>query len=216
MKNEKEIFKDAEAYLSDLFAAESSGHDKEHSLRVYRTAMTIARKREDVDSFLIGLASLLHDVDDIKLFPDHHQDENARAFMNKEEIPQDIQEKVCHIISQISFKGKDSVVPDSLEGQIVQDADRLDAIGAIGIARAFAFGGSRNRPLYIPNETYKTDMDEKTYRNNKGSTIAHFHEKLLLLKNMMNTKEAKEIAVHRDQVMRDFLKEFDAECKGEK
>ena len=124
------------------------------------------------------------------------------------------QERIVRVISQISFKGTDSVVPDTLEGRIVQDADRMDAIGAIGVARAFAYGGSRGRPMHIPGEGPKLGMDDEAYRSNEGTTVNHFHEKLLLLRDMMNTDTARRMAQARHDYMVGFLEEFAAEWDG--
>ncbi|MFA6587377.1 MAG: HD domain-containing protein [Bacilli bacterium] len=215
MENRETLCSLASAYIRSIFSSDFSGHDAEHSFRVYRTALQIARK-ENADLLLVSLGALLHDVDDKKLFPDNKNDDNARKFLSDNNVPKDIEEKIIRIIHQVSFKGKDSVKPDTLEGEVVQDADRLDAIGAIGIARAFAYGGSHQRPLYLENEKYKKDMSEEEYRKNNGSTIAHFYEKLLLLEDMMNTKEAKRLAEGRTEVLKDFLAEFDSEIKGAK
>lgn len=212
----KVLFQEAENYIRGIFARDCSGHDAEHSIRVFRSAMRIAKKTEEADETLVGLSSLLHDVDDIKLFPENRNYENARCFLTEYQIESERQEQIIHIISQVSFKGTDSAIPDTIEGKIVQDADRLDAIGAIGIARAFAYGGSHHRPLYIPDETYHLTMNEAEYRSSVSSTIAHFHEKLLLLKAMMNTNEAKQIAEERHQFMLQFLTEFDEEVKGKR
>jgi uncharacterized protein len=211
-----ELFKKAEDYIKKIFEGESSGHDYEHSMRVFSTAMNIASKRSDANQEEVGLAALLHDVDDVKLFPENKHYENATTFMNNNGVAKDEKIRIIHIISQISFKGKDTVTPDTIEGMIVQDADRLDAIGAIGIARAFAYGGSHHRALYIPGEEYRKDMSEAEYRRATSSTIAHFYEKLLLLKNMMNTPEAKQLAEERHNFMIRFLEEFDGEIKGER
>lgn len=139
---------------------------------------------------------------------------NARRFMDSESIPADVQDRICSAISQISFKGKDSVVPDTLEGKIVQDADRMDAIGAIGIARAFAYGGSKGRAMHIPGESYKEDMSEAEYYANQGTSVNHFYEKLLKLKDMMNTDTARRMAEERHAYMVGFLDEFMAEWEG--
>ena len=162
---------------------------------------------------LVRLSALLHDADDRKFFGDNGY-ANARRFMDSESIPMDVQDLVCHVISQISFKGKDTVVPDTLEGKIVQDADRLDAIGAIGIARTFAYGGSKGRMMHVPDEAHKSDMSEEEYFSNEGTSVNHFHEKLLLLKDMMNTDSARTIAESRHAYMVGFLEEFMEEWVG--
>ena len=136
--------------------------------------------------------------------------------MTEFDIPSDLQQKVIHVIRQVSFKGKDTVIPDTLEGKIVQDADRLDAIGAIGIARTFAFGGSRGRRMHEPGEEPNLHLDAAGMKNYQGTTVNHFYEKLLLLKNLMNTDEAKKIAEERDRYMREFLDEFYAEWDGQR
>ena len=144
MENRETLCSLASAYIRSIFSSDFSGHDAEHSFRVYRTALQIAKK-ENADLLLVSLGALLHDVDDKKLFPNNKNDDNARKFLSDNNVPKDIEEKIIRIIHQVSFKGKDSVKPDTLEGEVVQDADRLDAIGAIGIARAFAYGGSHQR-----------------------------------------------------------------------
>ena len=145
---DEEIFVKAHDFIRSLFERDGSGHDYYHSVRVHDLAVTIQRS-EGGDLLLIRLAALLHDADDRKLFGSEGS-RNAKGFMERNGIPEDVQNKVLTIISQISFKGSETVVPDTLEGKIVQDADRLDAIGAIGIARAFAYGGSRSRPMHLP------------------------------------------------------------------
>ena len=162
------------------------------------------------------LAALLHDVDDIKLSPDTYvTKKNAVDFMTINKIDGKKIEAVCKIIDEVSFAGTDSVVPDTIEGKCVQDADRLDAIGAIGIARTFAYGGSKGRKIYDPEIKPKMGMNKEEYRNNQDSTsINHFYEKLLLLKDMMNTTEGKKLAEHRQVVMQEFLNEFMLEWEG--
>ena len=162
------------------------------------------------------LAALLHDVDDIKLSPDTYAaKKNAVDFMTINKIDGKRIEAVCKIIDEVSFAGADSVVPDTIEGKCVQDADRLDAIGAIGIARTLAYGGSRGRKIYDPEIKPKMGMNKEEYRNNQDSTsINHFYEKLLLLKDMMNTTEGKKLAEHRQVVMQEFLNEFMLEWEG--
>ncbi len=212
MSLDESVFINAIDYITELFKGESSGHDLYHSIRVHNNAAAIQRK-EGGDLSIIRLAALLHECDDRKLF--HTVDNaNARRFMNEHDIDADTQERICHMIFQISFKGKDSVVPDSLEGKIVQDADRLDALGAIGIGRAFAYGGKAGRMMHIPDEKHKEDMSEDEYFSNEGTTINHFYEKLLLLKDMMNTPTAKQMAESRHKYMEGFLKEFYDEWGG--
>ena len=212
MSLDESVFINAIDYITELFKGESSGHDLYHSIRVHNNAAAIQRK-EGGDLSIIRLAALLHECDDRKLF--HTVDNaNARRFMDEHDIDADTQERICHIIFQISFKGKDSVVPDSLEGKIVQDADRLDALGAIGIGRAFAYGGKAGRMMHIPDEKHKDDMSEDEYFSNEGTTINHFYEKLLLLKDMMNTPTAKQMAESRHKYMEGFLKEFYDEWGG--
>lgn len=206
----------AKRYIEDIFARDFSGHDAFHTLRVLNLAERIAAK-EGADMEIVQLSALLHDVDDRKLSPETHETQgNARAFLLRQGMEAEKIEKICHIIAQISFKGSDTVAPDTLEGQCVQDADRLDAIGAIGIARTFAFGGSRKRKMYDPAEPPVENMDAAAYAKNEGHTINHFYEKLLLLKDMMNTASAKEIAAARHAYMEEFLCEFYAEWNGEK
>lgn len=206
----------AKHYIEDVFAHDFSGHDAFHTLRVLGLAERIAQN-EGADMEIVQLAALLHDVDDRKLSPETHENQGrARAFLQEQGLAAEKIEKICHIIAQISFKGSDTVSPDTLEGQCVQDADRLDAIGAIGIARTFAFGGSRGRKMYDPAEPPVTNMDATTYAKNEGHTINHFYEKLLLLKDMMNTQTARAIAEKRHIYMEEFLQEFYAEWEGEK
>jgi len=205
-------FNRAKEFAKGIFEGDSSGHDIHHTLRVHDLARTICSE-EGGDDSIVRLSALLHDVDDRKLFGDNGY-ANARRFMGSEGIPEDVQERICAIIGQISFKGKDSVTPTTLEGKIVQDADRMDAIGAIGIARAFAYGGSKGRPMYDPGDAPKEGMSEKEYFSNQGSSINHFYEKLLLLKDMMNTPTAKRMAQERHDYMLGFLDEFMAEWEG--
>ena len=204
-------------YIKEIFSSDSSGHDYYHTVRVYRIATEIA-KQEYADVNIVQLAALLHDVDDKKLSPETHATKkNAVDFMTANGVDADIINIVCKIIDEVSFAGTDSVVPSTIEGKCVQDADRLDAIGAIGIARTFAYGGSRGRKIYDPDIKPRIGMSKEEYQKNMNSTsINHFYEKLLLLKDMMNTTAGKKMAEHRQAVMQEFLNEFLAEWKGEK
>ena len=183
----------------------------------YILATKIA-KQENADVKTVQLAALLHDVDDIKLSLDTYATKkNAVDFMMANKVDEEIIKVVCKIIDEVSFAGTDSVVPDTIEGKCVQDADRLDALGAIGIARTFAYGGSRGRKIYDPEIKPKMGMNKEEYRNNQDSTsINHFYEKLLFLKDMMNTTEGRKLAEHRQAVMQEFLNEFMLEWEGEK
>ena len=204
-------------FIKDIFSGDSSGHDYYHTIRVYKLATKIA-KQENADVKTVQLAALLHDVDDIKLSPDTYATKkNAVDFMTINKIDGKRIEAVCKIIDEVSFAGTDSVVPDTIEGKCVQDADRLDAIGAIGIARTFAYGGSKGRRIHDPDIKPMTNMNKADYNQNHNSTsINHFYEKLLLLKDMMNTETAKKMAMHRQAVMKEYLVEFMAEWEGEK
>ena len=198
-----------------IFENEFSGHDFWHTLRVYNTAKTIAKK-EKCDMEIVCLAALLHDFDDVKITNSTTELENATNWLNENNYAPERINWIKEIINTISFKGIDTKVPKTIEGKIVQDADRLDAIGAIGIARAFAYGGSKGRELWNPNKHYIDRMNEEEYRKNNGNTINHFYEKLLKLKDMMNTNTAKEIAEHRHHYMEMFLEEFYEEWNGKK
>ena len=204
-------------YIKEIFAGDSSGHDYYHTVRVYKIATEIA-KQEYADVNIVQLAALLHDVDDKKLSPETHSTKkNAVDFMTANGVDADMINTVCKIIDEVSFTGTDSVVLSTIEGKCVQDADRLDAIGAIGIARVFAYGGSRGRKIYDPDIKPRIGMSKEEYQKNTNSTsINHFYEKLLLLKDMMNTTAGKKLAEHRQAVMQEFLNEFMAEWKGEK
>lgn len=198
--------------IKELLENDASGHDYYHSLRVYKNAMKIADK-ENCNKRMVALASLLHDVDDVKLFCTEDY-ENARKIMLSAQIDEPTIENVVEIIKKISFRGTESMIPDTIEGKVVQDADRLDAMGAIGIARAFAFGGNKGRCMHNPEVPVCLEMDANEYVENEGTTINHFYEKLFHLKEMMNTKTAQEIARNRDEFMREYLKRFLEEWEG--
>ena len=163
------ITQDAMEYIRALFQGNADGHGYDHTLRVWRNAVEIAETEAGCDRETVSLAALLHDADDHKLFSTENN-ENARRFLEGR-VPPDKAEKICAVINTVSFSRNRGKRPDTPEGRIVQDADRLDAIGAVGIARTFAYGGKHGR---TPEDS-----------------IAHFHEKLLLLKDMMNTEKAK-------------------------
>lgn len=201
-------------YVKDVFATDFSGHDFFHTMRVYQTATRIATE-EKADLQIVQLAALLHDVDDRKLSPETCENKDrAVAYMRSKGLSEDTITRVKDIIGEVSFVGTDSVVPKTLEGKCVQDADRLDALGAMGIARAFAYGGNHNRVMYDPEIPPTLNMSKEEYQNHVSTTVNHFYEKLFLLKDMMNTGCAKRIAGHREQYMREYIDEFLAEWNG--
>lgn len=201
-------------YVKDVFATDFSGHDFFHTMRVYQMATKIAME-EKADLQIVQLAALLHDVDDRKLSPETCENKDrAVAYMRSKGLSEDTITRVKDIIGEVSFAGTDSVVPKTLEGMCVQDADRLDALGAMGIARAFAYGGNHNRVMYDPEIPPALNMGKEEYQNHVSTTVNHFYEKLFLLKDMMNTESAKRIAGHREQYMREYIDEFLAEWNG--
>ena len=193
------------------------GHDWFHIERVYKNALLIA-EGEDCNLTVVKLGALLHDIADSKF---HGGDETvgpktARAFLESQNVKEDIILHVIAIIENISFKGGNFEKKfNSKELEIVQDADRLDAIGAIGIARTFNYGGFKNRPLYNPNIQPNMNMNKEEYKNSESPTLNHFYEKLLLLKDKMNTETGKEIAQKRHNFMVSFLSQFYAEWDGQ-
>ena len=214
MKQEQ-ILSAARRYIRELFSKDSGGHDYWHSVRVANTAKLLA-VQEGADPFLAELAALLHDADDIKLFPDTFAGkEHAVSFLKSQSVPDADIRKITAIIEQVPFSGTGLSVPDSLEGKCVQDADRLDALGAIGIARTFAYGGSHGRAIYDPDEQPRLRMTEEEYRNASSSSVSHFYEKLLKIKDLMNTEAGRQAASRRDAYMRAFLDEFYSEWNGD-
>lgn len=209
------LIEKALASVKKLFEGNSDGHDFFHTERVYKTALKLA-KTENADLEITALAAILHDADDRKLSPETCENKlNAGNILTELGIDSERQTAILKIISEVSFVGTDSPVPESIEGKCVQDADRLDAMGAIGIARAFAFGGSRGRQMYNPDIKPTLNADSRTYAKIENSTsVNHFYEKLFLLKDMMNTEAAKRIAKEREQFMKEFLEEFYKEWNG--
>lgn len=206
----------AKEYVKELFRNEFSGHDYFHTLRVYNTAVALSEK-ENADLFIVSLAALLHDADDVKLSPETaEKKDNAVNFMKSQGVDEDIISRVVKAIDEISFSGTGTVVPSTIEGKCVQDADRLDAIGAIGIARAFSYGGNHNREMHNPDILPKLNMTKEEYRKSNSTSVNHFYEKLLKLKDLMNTDEGKRIAEKRDRYMREFLDEFLSEWEGKR
>ena len=215
MHDRGEILRRTEAFVRERMHAEGS-HDWWHVDRVRRTALRLARE-EGADPYVTELAALLHDVADHKF---HGGDETAgpraaRAWLTEAGADPETVEHVCGIVAALSFRGAGVPTPmGTREGAVVQDADRLDAIGAIGVARAFAYGGSRGRPLHDPAAEPELHDSFARYRAGGGPTINHFHEKLLLLRDRMNTAAARRIAWGRHRYVQEFLARFHAEWEG--
>ena len=186
----QEIIEAAICYIRDLFAENADGHGFDHSMRVYRNALRIMETEPAADRLVVSLGALLHDADDHKLFHTENNG-NTRRFLREHGIRPDIEERICEAVNAVSFSRNRGRIPETIEGRIIQDADRLDAVGAIGIARTFAYGGKHGRT--------------------PEASIAHFHEKLLLLKDLMNTEKAREMAESRHTFMEQFLREWERE-----
>jgi len=205
-------------FVQEKLENAEGGHDWFHIERVYKNALLIA-ENEVCDVNVVKLGALLHDIADSKF---HDGDENigpkiAREFLESENADEVTIQHVINIIKNSSFKGgKTEKTFSSVELDIVQDADRLDAMGAIGIARTFNYGGFKNRALYNPNIAPNLHMSKEEYKNSESPTINHFYEKLLLLRDKMNTETGKKIAEGRHQFMMNFLSQFYAEWDGEK
>lgn len=200
---EQRVLAAAERYALDFFAQDASGHDWHHTMRVRHTAVRIAVE-EGADEGIVALAALLHDVDDAKISAQTADGLlNARSFMEWQGVAEEDCAAVLAAIREVSFTKNGAAAPSSVEAACVRDADRLDAIGAIGVARAFAFGGAHGRALHDPDG------------KNQTATTDHFHEKLFKLKDLMCTDSGRRIAAHRDAVTREFLDEFLREWDGE-
>ena len=215
--NTAKLIHDTILFVKQTLADAEGGHDWFHIERVYKNAFLIA-KSESCDTLVVQLGALLHDIADSKF---HGGDETigprtARNFLESQHVAEEVIVHVVQIIENISFKGgKTKRKFSSIELDIVQDADRLDAIGAIGIARAFNYGGFKNRALYNPEVAPNLKMTKEEYKNSQAPTINHFYEKLLLLADKMNTKTGAAIAIKRHRYMENFLSQFYAEWEGE-
>jgi uncharacterized protein len=211
------VLEATEGHVRATLAGDSSGHDWWHIHRVRKNALHIGQQ-EGADLFVVQLAALLHDIADWKFHGgnDSLGPKLAADWMAGLNVDAGTIEHVCQIIADLSFKGAGVATPmRTLEGQVVQDADRLDAIGAIGIARAFAYGGHAGRAIYDPKVPLEEHASFEAYKKNSGPTINHFYEKLLLLKDRMNTPTGRALAAARHQTMEQFLERFYAEWDGE-
>ena len=215
---ESTLVNDTIRFVKKQLEAAEGGHDWFHIERVYKLALRIAQNEADVDILVVQLAALLHDIADSKF---HDGDETigprlAREFLITQQFPEAQLEQVIVIIENISFKGGNQAQTYfSKELAVVQDADRLDAIGAIGIARTFNYGGFKNRALYDPAIPPDLQLSKEAYKKSTAPTLNHFYEKLLRLKDLMHTETARELAAERHQFMEQFLSRFYAEWEGE-
>lgn len=212
----KEILLYTEDFVKNTLGDDSTGHDWYHIERVRRNALHIQEQEQKGDRFVIEMASLLHDIPDGKLNSSEEVGvERLQAFLTGLELSEGIKDEITGIIFSISFKGGQQGSLPSFEAQIVQDADRLDAIGAIGIARTFAYGGKKGQPIYDPNVSVREEMTIEEYRNGKSSSIHHFYEKLLKLTGKLNTDTAIKMAGQRQEFMEVFLQQFYSEWNGQ-
>lgn len=205
------------AFVKEKLEHAEGGHDWFHIERVQRLALHLA-KEEKADEYVVALSALLHDIADAKF---HHGDENigpktAENFLESLRVEKNVIERVVFVIRYISFKGGHNPAPyRTVELDILQDADRLDALGAVGIARCFNYGGFKNRPLYDPAIPPDLQMDKETYKKGDSPSLNHFYEKLLLLKNQMNTKTGRALAEERHRFLEIYLDRFLREWRGE-
>ncbi len=210
------LIKNTIAFVKQELANAEGGHDWFHIERVYKSSLLIS-KTEEVNSMVVALGALLHDIADSKFYKGDETvgPKKARDFLESQNVKEDVISHIIKIIENISFKGgnkKQGFFSNELA--VLQDADRLDAIGAIGIARAFNYGGFKNRKLYDPEIAPNLNMTPAKYKSSTAPTINHFYEKLLLLKNKMNTKTGKQIAQKRHEYMEFFLEQFYGEWEG--
>lgn len=218
--SEEKIIENTITFVKKTLENAEGGHDWFHIERVYKNAKLIS-KNEKVDEFIVALGALLHDIADAKFYDGDETvgPKMAREFLFSQNVDSQVIEHIVNIINHISYKNSlstDSEIFTSNELNVIQDADRLDAIGAIGIARCFNYGGFKNRQLYNPKIKPNLEMSKEVYKKSSAPTINHFYEKLLLLKDKMNTKTGSRIATDRHLYMERFLEQFYAEWDGEK
>jgi len=214
--SKKQITQATERWAKQKMSSDTTGHDWWHVHRVRNLALTIGKK-EKANLFIVEMAALLHDVADWKLGKVIESTKEISDFLIKQKVLVRDIKTILEIIKNLSFKGaKVNSKMKTLEGKVVQDADRLDAIGAIGIARAFAYGGSKSRPIWEPDSKPEMHKTFEAYKKSNSNSINHFYEKLLLLKDMMNTIPANKMAADRHLFMKKYLDEFFKEWKGSK
>lgn len=214
---DEQLIKLTKSFVKETLKNAEGGHDWFHTERVFNNALLIS-KTEDVDVFIVKLGALLHDIADSKFYDGDETlgPKLAREFLFKQNVDSLVIEHIVNIIKHISFKNsfENKSGFSSKEFEVIQDADRLDAIGAIGIARCFNYGGFKNRPLYDPAVKPNLNMTKEEYKTSSSPTINHFYEKLLLLKDKMNTKTGKRLAEKRHQFMEHYLNQFYDEWGG--
>lgn len=214
--DKKRLIKKTEEYVKDKMKGEGSGHDWWHIYRVWKNAVHIGKK-ERADMFIVELGALLHDIADFKF---HNGDDTAgarvsREWLEKQGVDEEVIKHVCDIVKGASFKGaKVKSEIKTKEGMVVQDADRLDAMGAIGIARVFAYGGVKGKEIYNPEIKAVKHKSFEEYKNANSTGINHFYEKLLLLKDLMNTKTGRKMAEERHKFLKQYLDRFFKEWNG--
>lgn len=223
--DKKQLIENTITFVKETLKDAEGGHDWFHIERVYTNSLAIA-EHEQVDAIIVALGALLHDIADAKFYDGDESigPKKARIFLESQSVSTEIIQQIEYIINNISFKNSfkkngdqlDKEIHITKELQVIQDADRLDAIGAIGVARAFNYGGYKNRALYDPNIEPELHQTKETYKKSKAPTINHFYEKLLLLKDMMNTETGKKLALERHQFMLTFLEQFDKEVQAVK
>lgn len=206
---EKEtIIQKTEHFVKEKLADDASGHDWWHIERVRRLGGYLA-KQEGADVFIVEMAALLHDIADEKIAGSEESGlHTVQQWLRQLPIAQAVYEHIVSAISTVSYKGGHGHPPQTVEAMVVQDADRLDAIGAIGIARAFMYAGNRGHLLYDPTLPVRETMTKEQYRHERSTAIHHFYEKLLKLKDLLNTESAKKLAEHRHQFLEQFLQQF--------
>ncbi|WP_042352140.1 HD domain-containing protein [Bacillus massiliigorillae] len=212
--NQSEMIRLTEEFVFELLSDEASGHDWWHIHRVTSLAKTIAEK-EGADLFICEMAALLHDVADEKLNSSEESGiSKVRQWLRSLQVDGESSKHIIEIITTMSFKGGGQPPVKTLEGKVVQDADRLDAIGAVGIARVFAFSGAKGQLIYDPTIPVREQLTKEEYRKQKTTAINHFYEKLLKLKGLMNTSYGKQMAEQRHAFMEEYLKTFLGEWQG--
>jgi uncharacterized protein len=219
MHNQDDLIANTAEYVRGEMSGEATGHDWWHVYRVWQLAKHIAHEEKGADHAIVEVAALLHDIADWKFHGGSLEagPKAAREWLKSQGQAEGFMQAVEDIVRNVSYKGAGtSSAMSTLEGEIVQDADRIDALGAVGIARTFAYGGAHNREIYNPEVNPELHSDFEAYRKNQSHSINHFYEKLLLLKDRLHTDTAKKIAEHRHRYMEGYLQEFYAEWEGEK